>query len=337
MGYGLIISVLGASAAVHLLMISLNANLSMGLSSTLDFFDETQARLISNSAIEIYLEQLRRNKNLEGEFLNNKLFGGTYNVFITGVDSLMIIRAEGFFSNVKHVSVATARRSSITIPGTSGSVYVSSDNLDLSLAGNVEINGNDTNIDGTPGPGAPIPGFSVDNSTDSANIVNNIKGKISKPIVGAGGIPSVAVNTSTSTNWMDVAENYIFAADTALSSGTYSTGTQLGTAANPKITYIKGDVNLSGTAEGNGILVVNGNLSMSGNFTFRGLVIVYGESTILTKTVGNSGIYGAAIFVGQSVNIQASGNSSFFYSSQALNLAKNNLKSSRFEILSWWE
>lgn len=336
MGYGLIISVLGASAAVHLLMLSLNTNLSIGLSSTVDFFDETQSRLISNSAIEIYLEQLRRNKNLKGEFLNNKLFGGTYNVFITGVDSLMIIRAEGFFNKVKHVSVATAKRSTITIPGTSGGVYVSSDNLNLSLAGSVEINGNDTNIDGTPGPNPPIPGFSVDNAADSANIINNIKGKITKPIVGAGGIPSVAVTSST-TNWMDVAENYIFAADTALPSGTYSTGTQLGTLANPKITHVSGDVNFAGSAEGYGILVVNGNLSMSGNFTFRGLVIVYGESSIHTKTVGNSGIFGAAIFVGKSVDIQASGNSSFFYSSQAIDIAKSNLKSSRFEILSWWE
>lgn len=336
MGYGLIISVLGASAATHLLMLSLNSNASLGVGSSIDYFDETQARLISNSAIEIYLEQLRRNKNLYGEFLNNKLFGGTYNVTITGVDSLMIIRAEGFFGEVKHISVATARRSTITIPGTDGGVYVSSDNLNLNLAGNVEINGNDTNLDGTPGPNPPIPGISVDNTADSLNIVNNIKGKISKPIIGAGGTPSIGV-TSATTNWMSAAENFIFAADTALSSGTYSTGTQLGTAASPKITYAKGDVNFSGSAEGYGILIVNGNLSMSGNFTFRGLVIVYGESSIHTKTVGNSGIYGASVFVGQSVDIQASGNSSFFYSSQAINLAKQNLKSSRFEILSWWE
>ena len=84
-------------------------------------------------------------------------------------------------------------------------------------------------------------------------------------------------------------------------------------------------------------MVVNGNLTLGGNFIFKGTIIEYGQSTIVTKTVGNSGVFGAAVFVGQSIDIQVTGNSQFFYSAQAIQNAKDNLKSSRFNILSWWE
>ncbi len=35
---------------------------------------------------------------------------------------------------------------------------------------------------------------------------------------------------------------------------------------------------------------------MSGNFTFYGIVIAYGESKLVTKTVGNAGVYGGDSF-----------------------------------------
>ena len=84
-------------------------------------------------------------------------------------------------------------------------------------------------------------------------------------------------------------------------------------------------------------MIVNGDVSLAGNFTFHGIVIAYGNSTITTKTTGNSGIFGASIFVGQSVDMQATGNAKLYYSTQAIENAKTNLKSSRFKILSWWE
>ncbi len=43
------------------------------------------------------------------------------------------------------------------------------------------------------------------------------------------------------------------------------------------------------------------------------------------------------VFVGKSVDIQATGNAKFYYSSQALKNAQAKLKSSRFAIEDWWE
>ena len=336
MGKAIIILVIGMSVIISMLIFNLNKNSGIGLQSTLDSYSETKSRLIANSGIEVYLEKLRRDKALSGNFLNNSLMSGSYDIYIYGPDSLLRIKSIGHFNGATHTSIASAKREKITIPNISSSIYVSSDNLDLNLHGNMDIDGNDHNMDGTLVPGTSVYGFGVDDSVDSAYIVNTIKPKISNSIQGTGGSPSVSVVNNT-TNWLEVAEDFIFAADTTLPTGTYSTGTILGTAANPKITYISGDVNFSGTTSGYGILVVNGDLEISGNFTFRGIVIAYGDSKIETKTTGDSGIYGASIFVGQSLEMQATGNAQLYYSSQAIENAKANLKSSRFQILSWWE
>jgi hypothetical protein len=159
---------------------------------------------------------------------------------------------------------------------------------------------------------------------------------MSNDINGLGGSPSVQT-VNDPTDWEEVTENLIFSADYTLASGTYSTGTVLGTFAEPKITYVTGDVEFSGTSTGSGIMIINGNVTMSGEFSYYGMLIVYGQSTINTDIVGNGGIYGSTALVGNTVDIKATGNASFFYSSQAISNAQFKMKSSRFDILSWWE
>ncbi len=335
MGKGVLIIVLGMSIIISLLIVNLNANNSQGSKATVDYFNKTEARLISNSGIEVYLEKLRRNKTMTGSYLNNSLMNGTYDIYISGPDTALTIKSIGHFSGVSHTTIITARRDPVSLPNVNSSLYISANDLGLNLAGNMTIDGNDHNMDGTLGPNPALPGIGVTSASDSAYVDDDLKPKISNAIQGEGGVPSIRTVSDT-TNWENITQNCIFAADTTLSSGTYSSGA-FGTLASPKITYVNGDVQLSGTANGYGVMVVNGNLSMSGNFTFYGIILVYGQSQITTKTTGNAGIYGASIFVGQSINFQATGNAQFLYSSQAINNAKTNLKSSRFQVLSWWE
>ncbi len=336
MGKASIILALGVSVLISFLVLDLNANNNQGIQSTIDFYDNTKARLIANSGVEIYLEKLRRDKTLHGYFANNRLSSGTYNINIYGPDSLMKIESVATFDGIKHVAKVTAKRSQIAMPKINAALYVTSDNTDLNLNGNMSINGNDTNIDGSAGPNAALPGVAVDTPADSANFINDIKPKMYGSIDGAGGNPSVHSITDA-RDWTQLAKDFIFAADINLASGTYGNGTQLGTWSLPKITVVNGDVHLTGNADGYGIMIVNGNLTMSGNFVFKGIVIAYGESKLITQTVGNAGIYGGAVFVGKSVDIQATGNAKFFYSSQALDNAQTKLKSSRFDIEDWWE
>ncbi|MGD8305239.1 MAG: hypothetical protein PVF17_01170 [Ignavibacteria bacterium] len=336
MGKGLLILVLGISLLTALLILKLNANSKQGLQTTVDYYELTQSRIIANSGVEVYLEKLRRDKTLTGTFTNNSLMDGSYDVSITGTDPLLTVTSVGHFGNTSHTVIVTAKRDSAKIPPVHGALYVSSENLGLNLKGNLVIDGNDTNIDGTPGTESPLPGIAVDDPSDSAFVIDNLKPKISNNIEGLGGDPSVHTVVDT-TDWMEVTQNLIFAADYTLPTGTYSTGTVLGTFAEPKITFVNGNVQFSGTATGSGIMIINGNVTMSGQFTYYGMVIVYGQSSIETQVVGNGGVYGSAVLVGNNVDIQATGNSSFYYSSQAIQNAKINLKSSRFQILTWWE
>ena len=335
MGKGIVIVALGVATIITALIMNLNENSTRGLQTSVDFFNVTQARLIADSGIDIYLEKLRTDKTLTGTFLDNSLMGGTYDVYISGPDSQMTIRTVGKFNDVTHTVIVSARRKPITIPNINSSLYTSTNNLGLNLSGNMTIDGNDHNTDGTAGPGSALPGITVDTPPDSAYIINQLKPNITGGILGQGGSPSVRAIPNPN-DWANIAAEFISAADNTISSGTYSDIT-LGTDANPQITYAKGDIHFSGTAKGSGIMIVDGDLDMSGNFTFNGIIIVYGPSNVETKTTGNAGVYGATIFVGNSVDMKATGNSKFIYSSQAINNAKANLKSTKFEIESWWE
>ena len=335
MGKAVIILAVGMSVIITILIFSLNQNSNRGLQTAVESYSQTKARLVSNSGIEVYLEKLRRDKSLSGNFLNNSLMDGSYNIYIYGSDTISI-KSVSYFNGVSHTSIARATRDPISLPPINSSVYVSSNNTNLNLNGNMTISGYNHDINGNFIDSSGVPGFGVDNLTDSTYVADSLSKKVSGGIQGEGGSPSVSVVNDT-TDWLALTENYIFAADTNLPSGTYSTGTVLGTQSNPMITYASGDVNFSGSAYGYGILIVNGNINLSGNFTFHGIVIAYGESTINTKTTGDSGIFGAAIFVGDNVNMQSTGNAQLLYSKAAIDNAKTNLKSSRFNILSWWE
>lgn len=336
MGKSVLLITIGLSMIIGFFILKLNANSKEGLSVTVHQFETTQARLISNSGIETYLEKMRRNKTLSGSFLDRPLFGGSYDIHISGPDSALIITSVGKFDTVTHLSIVNAKRSLIELPPIYGSMYVSSSNLALNFNGNMLIDGNDTNPDGTAGSATPVPGISVDSPNDSTFVVNDLKPKITKDILGLGGTPSVRT-VNDLLDWNEVTQNLIFAADITVPGGTYTDPMIFGTTTEPKITYVTGNVTLTGKCDGDGIMVINGNLSMAGQFTYRGIMIVYGQSTIDTKIAGNGGIYGSTILVGQSVSIQATGNSSFYYSSQAIQNAQDNLKSSRFQILRWWE
>jgi hypothetical protein len=335
MGKGILIIVLGVSVVISVLIMNLNANVHQGLDETLHFYNNTQARLIANSGIEIYLSKMRLDKKLKGNFNNNQLLNGSYNIWIYGPDSSLKLKSISTFDNYTHTSLATARRRPVLIPEVNSALYISSGNMILQLNGSMDIDGNDHNMNGTPGEAAPFPGVGLDTQADVDYFLKNVKPKITNNILGEGGSPSVAT-VESGTNWMNITEDFIYSADTVLGTGQYSKGSQFGTAAKPIITYCQGDIGFS-DATGYGVMIINGNLNLSGNFKFYGIVIVYGDSKIRINSIGNNSIIGATILVGQTVEIESQGNSSYYYSSEAIANAQMNLKSSRFEVLSWWE
>ena len=147
MGKAVIILSIGMSLIITMLIISLNRNTTSGLQTAVNSYSYTNSRLISNSGIEIYLEKLREDKSLSGNFLNNSLMNGSYDIYIWGSDTLEI-KSVAQFNGVTHTSLAKATREAIKFPDIKSSVYVSASNTDLHLNGNMTISGYDHDING---------------------------------------------------------------------------------------------------------------------------------------------------------------------------------------------
>ena len=66
-----------------------------------------------------------------------------------------------------------------------------------------------------------------------------------------------------------------------------------GTAADPKLTFVDGDCELSDY--GSGMLVVTGTLTLKGDFQFDGVILVLGTGTIIRNGGGGGGIFGGLV------------------------------------------
>lgn len=341
MGKMSLILTMGIAVIIGFFVLRLNSNAKEGLTTTLDMYEYTQARLIANSGVEIYLEKMRRDKSLNsGTFLNNELADGSYDIYITGPDTALNIRSVAHFMNVTHESIVKARRDPVPFPMAPAALYISTSAMqNVKMTGNFTVSGfnHDKNGNLVSTTNNTVPGVLVDNNADSVAIVDVLKKNTSNNITGkGGGTPNIAVY-NYGIDWAGISTDIAFSADQTLGSGKYNTGT-FGTYAKPQITLLNGDAEFNGNLSGSGILVVNGNLTIAGNFDFKGLVIAYKESTITTKLNGTGSVIGSFIVSGNSVDMDISnGTFNALYSPEALNNAKLNLKSSRFQILSWWE
>lgn len=149
------------------------------------------------------------------------------------------------------------------------------------------------------------PGVSVfydnpdDNASDAAqSVYDSLNRNARDNITGAEGdfgespAPSIKDDTDTIRNNPDPnAQNVLdpnflgnfvesmasFADDYYDGDTHFAGGTEFGTESNPAITYIDGDVHLSGNGSGYGILVITGALRYTGAFDYNGLVLVVGE------------------------------------------------------------
>lgn len=338
MGKSSLIIVLGMSVIIAFFILKLNANSKENLSTTMNMYEQTQARLIANSGVEIYLEKLKADLSMKGKkFTNNKLFNGSYDVEISTGDTVTV-KSFATFMGVQHISIVQAAADGIGYFPVPGAMYVSTDAVNnVSINGNITVSGYDHDKDGVKlNNGNDMPGIAVDYDDAVNKIKSSIKG--AADIEGLGGDPSVH-KTTTEVNWEKYALDIESNPDIIINSSTdLSKIPNLGTYEQPKTTFVNGDIHFNSNLEGAGILVVNGNLRINGTFKYRGLIIAYKDSEITTMLNGNGNVYGAMIVAGTSANLAISnGNFKLLYSQEALNNIANALKAKRFKIISWWE
>ena len=345
MGKGLLIISLGMSVIISFFILKLNANSKENLSTTVNMFEQTQARLIANSGVEVYLERLKHDRSMmNSSFSNNELFGGRYDINISGPDSLVLVTSKATFMNIQHTTVVEAAADKVPLHPGPGAMYLSSGTVaglkKNAINGNIEINGNDHDINGNLNGGSSVPGIAVDGETQKASVVDMITKNTIDQVLGSGGTPSVSAITNT-VDWSEYAQLIADNPDILIDSQEkIKTENSWGTLVEPKITFVNGDIkiNNSQAADGCGILVVNGNLEINGGFEYTGLVIAFKNTSIDIKLNGNAQILGSLVVAGNEINVDvSSGNFNALYSSEALNLIATLLVTKRFTILSWYE
>ena len=228
---------------------------------------------------------------------------------------------------------AYARSTPSTIPRV-GAVYVDPA-VALDLKGNsFLIDGNDRNPDGTAGPDAAMPGITTfEGATPGVNqaaLLAQIGAKQQDQVQGLGGAPSLGEDNSF--NLDTLVSDFQSRATHSLPTGTYS-NPSIGNASTDdyRITYVSGDIHLTGTGQGAGVLVVDGNVTITGQFDFQGLIIVTGD--IRLSGGGASVHVWGSTMINQSItmtdpDLTVSGNAQLYYSSQALSNVEAALPSS---------
>jgi hypothetical protein len=182
MGKGLIIIVLGMSVIISYFTIKLNSNSKENLSTTVDMFEQTQARLIANSGVEVYLEKLKHDRTmLNSSFPNNSMFGGTYDIDISGPESLVKVTSTATFMGVQHTTVVEAAADKVPLHPAPGAMYLSAGTVaglkKNAIGGSMEINGNDHDINGNLIGGPAVPGIAVDGTTQQTSVLDMIAKK----------------------------------------------------------------------------------------------------------------------------------------------------------------
>jgi hypothetical protein len=338
MGKASLIIVLGMSVIVSFIILRLNANSKENLSTTVNMFEQTTARQIANSGIEIFLEKLKADMTMNGHtYSDNQLFGGTYDITFSGPDTAIMVTSRSTFMGVNHKSIAIVQADRLPDFDPNSSLYVSSETMNsIKINGNITIDGFNHDLAGTRlNDGNEVPGIAVDMPEQVQQIIDNIGGEA--VVDGLGGKPSVRV-AETFFDWeqyaLDVESNPDIIINSEDDLKNYS---NLGTESFPKTTFINGDIHIT-SLTGCGILVINGNVIINSNFTYKGLIISHEDTDITTQFNGNGLVIGAMVVAGMNANLQiANGTYECLYSQEALILVNNLLKTRRFEVLSWWE
>lgn len=200
--------------------------------------------------------------------------------------------ATGPGGSKRKVKAYIGRSSSAWTPP--GAIYMPGAAADMEFrieSGSI-ISGDDTNINGTAGPLAAIPGIATNNAATTAEAIAAVEAGAS--VTGGGGTPSV-VTTSSTLDITALVNNFLANPNTVISGGTTLRNGILGTWATPQITHVTGDFRVRGTSSGAGVLIVDGNLRIEDTFDFKGLIILRNGGELRLEIGGSAPIYGAIL------------------------------------------
>ena len=353
MGKLALIITIGMSVIIGFISLKLGGNSTEGVSNSVNMFEQTQARLIANTGVEVFLEKLYHDESLINTTSSKQnLFNGQYFVKLTGTLPNVRVTSTATFQGVQHVSVADAVLNPVKFPVLPGGMYIATSALaNASFLGSMKLDGNNHDVNGVKkNDGTGVTGLSVDTEDQRLTIENYLKTPQSKPeqLVGklsngTFGSPSYGLSTpGMKKDWDEIYQWLANAADTTYINE--SPPTTLGTLANPKISLVintdpNNAITIAANTVGAGILIVHGNVKFAGGVEYKGIILSYKETNIDLEvtSVGTNTVIGGMIVAGKSVSYKGGGTMDVKYSADVLNLIQANYKKKGFTILRWFE
>lgn len=199
-------------------------------------------------------------------------------------------------------------QSSVLLVSPSNGTNMPAANFDIGQSAAKVYSGDDhPPIGHAPSPSLPV--FATTNPTDATTVSTIVDS--SKPQTVTSAADKVTnVDPNSLPSWLqnpnDARSTLSDLKSMAQSMGRYyntnpddnipdSVPPDAGTEANPKITFVDGDYDMSGNDTGGGLLVVTGRLTNNGNVSFSGLILVLGKGEVQRNGGGNGNLLGAIV------------------------------------------
>lgn len=220
------------------------------------------------------------------------------------------------------------RRTSAILPTPAGAVYLNDPFATTTFSGNAfRVDGNDVNLNGTPGPAPPLYGMAING--DPQQVVAQLSGQQQDNVLGIGGYPSVGAYAPNDPQFI---QSFIDAFEANASvvfnnyGGTYTGSLGDWTSGQFEIAKSNGNFQVGGGSTGAGILLVEGDLDISGEWDYVGYIFVTGR--VRMSGGGGGKRLRGALFVGGDViqsgsDFTITGTVEILYSSEALFLVRN--------------
>jgi hypothetical protein len=246
-------------------------------------------------------------------------------------EDIVEVRSAGSYAGCRRELVSWLGRTSF-LPPLNAAATVASPGTDIRLSGTPRLDGNNYNLDGTPGdPALSQNGLSIMQPGSIGDLQGHLSSGESSLVLGTSGPPSlgttpafdVAALAAMARNWANlVLTNNSYS---SFDFGNASAGTGV-------VAYRDGDVRFAGNSQGAGLLVVTGDLVVTGNFRFDGVVVVLGS---LRAGAGTVDINGAMVLGPDAAELRATGTFRLHYCDDAIRLA--NRVAGRYVAFNGWQ
>ena len=323
MGRASLLVVLGFIVIFGIVRNNINKTSESSSENSSEYTDAILARNVANSALEYGLS-LYVSEGSDTSYSNSDFLGGSYTATFTTLGDTVRLVVTADFEEESHTSRVDILSEYKFFPDATGGASVGggSGMMVFDFGGNVSITGNDTNFDGTDGPGPDLSAFTLSSDADSASLAAD-----SAFLTGE---PPIEVSSDTSAPTVaELVSFYSAIADTTFSGGIFS-GVTFGSEANPMVFYSSAHVEFGSGASGYGILAIDGSLKMGGGSAWYGMVLINANDSLdAFQASGNPAIYGS-FSLGSSdttTTLKMTGTADIYYSTQGIAVASEAFSS----------